>query len=451
MPTKVTIAQKTIRPFLMRITRFFLASLIVSRAAWGIDCTAPHWVAAWQSAPSGAAPIVFRSNNFPMGAHQSFREVFSPLGHGSMLRLKFSNRFSKVPLVINKVTLARQSVDAAIDPATLKQVFFNGKAGLTIQPGKETLSDPVSFNFVSMDRLTVSIAVGKVSWGFIPTEHNYAREYSYATLPSAGDHSADTHGNAYVFKTTRRHILVGMETLAPADYSAIVTLGDSITDGGVSTTEKPEINVRYPDFLKRRIDASGLPMFVANAGISGNKVATRPILPFFGHSALERYSPDVLQQAGVRDVILLIGINDIGQSPLLKIMKDKDKNLLQKTAYQFTYNKIISAYTALIEDFQKHGIKVMQGTLTPVGKSNDKGFSGKVGSALRRDVNLWIRNHSPADTIVDFDAAVRDPNNPEFMLADYDIGGGIHFNEKGNIRLAEAVDLSRFQGSACRR
>jgi lysophospholipase L1-like esterase len=430
--------QITIRAFKISITRFFLASLIMSRAAWGLDCTAPHWVAAWQSAPSGAAPIVFRSNNFPMGSHQSFREVFSPLGHGSMLRLKFSNRFSKVPLVIDKVTLARQSVDAELDPAILKQVFFNGKPGLTIQPGKETLSDPVSFNFVSIDRLTVSIAVGKVSLGFIPTEHNYAREYSYATLPGAGDHSADTHGKAYVFKTTRRHILVGMETLAPADYSAIVTLGDSITDGSASTQEKPEINVRYPDFLKRRIDASGLPMFVSNAGISGNKVATLPITTFLGRPALERYPTDVLQQAGVRDVILLEGINDIGA------------NLIKTVLPLYTYKKIINGYTTLIKEFQKQGIKVTQGTLTPAGKSKNIFYSGSAARSLRQQVNWWIRNHSPADTIVDFDAAVRDPRNVEFIRADYDLGDGIHLSEKGYMRLAESIDLSRFQGSACR-
>ncbi len=437
--------------FTPRMLSVLFGCAALCQGSWALDCRTPHWVAAWQSAPSGAMGILPRAENFAIASHQSFREVFKPLGHGSVLRLKFSNRFSLSPLVIKKVTLARQYDGPAVDPKTLTTVLFSGKSELTIPPGQDILSDSVSFNFTSKDKLAVSIAVGAVAPNFFPTEHGFAREYSYVTQPGAGDRSADIQGTAYAIKTTRRHMLIGMETLASPAYSSIVTLGDSITDGGVSSKNQPEINVRYPDFLKSRIDSSGLPLFVSNAGISGNKVATRPILPFFGLSALERYSPDVLQQAGVSDVILLMGINDIGQSALLKTIRDKDKNILQKTVYRYSYNKIINAYSSLIKDLQKHGIKVMQGTLTPVGKSNDRSFSGVVGRSLRQDVNLWIRNHSPADTIVDFDAAVRDPQNHEIVLADYDIGGGIHFNEKGNIRLAEAVDLTRFKGSACRR
>lgn len=438
------------------LTRKFLrlaaSSALLCQSAWALDCTSPRWVTAWQASPSDASPIIFDTNmgiNFPMGPNQSYREVFSPLGKGSTLRLKLSNRFGKLPLILNSVRLARQSIDANIDPTTLTPVRFNGQTSVTVPAGQDIFSDPVSFNFNSLDKLAVSIATGATAWGFAPTEHAAGREYSFVTAPGAGDHTADTTGAAYLYRTTRRHMVIGMDALAPANTSTIVTLGDSITDGAQLNDYNPGGDERYPDYLKRRIDAAGLPFFVANAGIGGNRVATdnTGLLAQAGLSALSRYNADVLQQSGVTDVIILEGINDIG----IDVLKPFD--------FTYRYNQIIGGYETLIKNMQLRGLRVMQGTLTPTDNATMPTYSGLAARKLREKVNLWIRTKSPADTIVDFDAAVRDPNppltwglnlTPNIILKKYDTGDGLHFNKDGYARMADAIDLSRLKGSACR-
>lgn len=433
---KITQAVQTISRQLLRLAA---GGALLCQSAWALDCTSPRWVSSWQSAPADASLIALSPDiriNFPMGPNQSYRQVFSPLGGGATLRLKFSNRFSQSPLIIRSANLALQTVGAAIDPATLTTVRFNnGQSAVTVPAGQEIYSDPVSFRFNSLDKLSVSIATGDTAANFLPTGHMVGLEYSYVTLPRAGDHSADIQGSAYLFKTSRRHLLAGMDVLAPAHTASVVTLGDSITDGYQSGIGA---NQRYPDFLKRRIDDAGLPFFVVNAGISGNQVAKDSPFPQFGVSALNRLHADVLQVSGVSDVILLEGINDIGQ------------DYFKLFDYWNRYNKIINAYQTLIRNMQMRGLKVMQGTLTPSGSAFNPFYSGPLARKLRQDVNWWIRNKSPADTIVDFDAAVRSPSNPEVIDLRYDAGDGIHFNGAGYARLADAVDLNRFQRSACR-
>lgn len=417
------------------------ASAILCQSALAVDCASPRWVSAWAAAPSDASPIVINSDlsiNIPVGSNQSYREVFSPLGHGETLRLKFSNRYSKSPLVIKTALLARQTVGASIDPATLTAIRFNnGQMSVSVPAGQEILTDPVNFTFNSFDKLTVSIAIGVTGLGFVPTAHFTGQETSYVSPPGTGDHTADIEGGAYSIQTTRRHILTGMEALAPPKTGVVVTLGDSITDGYRSVIGA---NQRYPDFLKRRLDAEGLPFFVANAGISGNRVVSDGVLPQFGPSALSRYNADVLQQSGVSDVILLEGVNDIGY------------DFLKPLNYWIEYYRIIGGYQTLIRNMQLRGIKVMQGTLTPTGYS-DRPFSfynGFLARQLRQDINWWIRKKSPADTIVDFDAAVRSPANPDVIDPRYN-SDGLHFNGEGYARMAAAVDLNRLQGSVCRR
>lgn len=401
-----------------------------------IDCTTPHWVSAWQASPSDAAlSLLTPADYINVGSYQTFREIFSPLGQGTSLRLKISNRFGIRPLVIQTVTLAKQSSGAAIIPASLTSVRFNGSQAVVIPAGTDRFSDPVSFNFTSFDKLAASIAVTDI--GGLPTAHHDGRELSYATKVFAGDYANDLDDTAFVQKTNRRHLLIGMDVLASSATSTIVALGDSITDGASS---KQSENKRYPDALKRRLEAAGMSIFVSNAGIGGNRVASGPIVPQVGPSALNRLSEDVLLQSGVRDVILLEGINDIALDPFKFI----DSNVL--------FQVIINAYTSLISRMHSQGIRVTQGTLTPTGKTLAPTLTSKAATDLRNRINNWIRTSSPADNIADFDKVLRDPD-PKYinnLAAVYDSGDGIHPNDDGYARMAQEVDLTRLQGAACR-
>ncbi|MDP2228170.1 MAG: GDSL-type esterase/lipase family protein [Moraxellaceae bacterium] len=429
--------KKTIaRQLLMIVT----AGAMLGESAWALDCNSPRWVSAWQASPADARwlglSFDFFSLNLPMGPNQSYRQVFSPLGSGSTVRLKFSNRHSNSPLIIRSTNLARQAVGAAIVAGTLTPVRFNnGQSAVTVPAGQDILSDPVNFSFRSLEKLSVSIATGNTRTDFVPTGHMVGMEHSYVTEPGAGDRTTDIEGGAFRYRTTRRHLLTGMDVLAPAHTAAVVTLGDSITDGYQSVIGA---NQRYPDFLKRRIDGAGLPYFVVNAGIAGNRVATDNPIQQFGVSAVNRLDADVLKASGVSDVILLEGINDIGQ------------DYFKFLDYWNRYSKIINAYQTLITSLQARGLKVMQGTLTPSGSALNPSYSGPFARQLRQDVNWWIRNKSPADSIIDFDAAVRNPSNHAVIDDRYDSGDGLHFNAEGYARLAAAVDLGKLQGSKCR-
>ena len=162
-----------------------------------------------------------------------------------------------------------------------------------------------------------------------------------------------------------------------------------------------------------------------NEGISGNEVLRNGA----GVSALARFDRDILEQPGVRWIVLLEGINDInlhGQitGPGALVAED-----------------LIEGYKQLIARAHLHNIKVIGATLTP---EEGVWLAGPVGEATRQKVNDWIRNSGEFDAVVDFDAAVRDPNHPARLRDDFDPGDHIHPNDVGNQVMADAFALSTF-------
>ncbi len=402
-----------------------------------VACNSSRWVTAWQAPPTDATTTADPGlRPLTVGANQSYRLIFTALGHGSTARVHLSNRFGLAPIVFSGVRLAHRSSGAAIDATTSVALTFNGAANVTLQVGEDVISDPVSFVFNEFDDLAVSIAA--INPGIVPTLHFVARQTSYVTAPGAGDHSADVSGSAYTQSTTSRPFVVGFDTLASGATSAVVAFGDSLTDGfqgppqGLpENTATVNRNERYPDFLAHRLVTASRTLFVANAGITGNRVRENGSVPAYGPSALSRVDSDVLAQAGVSDVILFEGINDIGQTVGL-------------SASQLT-----DAYTQLIASLHGAGLHVVQATLTPSGGNAQAGYSSTNASTLRQEVNSWIRTQSPADAVVDFDAAVRDSSNPNLLAAQYDGGDGLHLNASGYQKLAATVDLNSLQGSNC--
>jgi len=396
-------------------------------------CASDHWVSAWQAPPSDAiTPFDASLTVLLSGPAQTFRLVFSPLGQGSMVRVHLSNRFGLTPVVFDAVRIAHQTSGAAIDPQTSMPVLFDGQANVTIPAGKDVVSDPTAFSFASLDNVAVSIAAADPT--VLPTHHFTARQTSYATAPGAGDHSNDASSAAFTQSTTTRPFVIGLDTLAPAATSTVVTAGDSLTDGfqGPPTllpqnTATINLNERYPDYLRQQIEAAGRggQLYVGNAGISGNRVLENGQLPPYGPSLEGRLQADVLAQAGITDVILYEGINDIDQTEGL-------------TAQQLT-----DGYVQMIAQMHQQGLNVIQATLTP--------NSGNTASqqALWTAVNTWIRTQSPADAIADFDAAVHDPSNPAVLAPQYDGGDGLHLSAAGYQALAQAVNLADIHGAAC--
>jgi lysophospholipase L1-like esterase len=360
--------------------------------------------------------------------------IVTPHLGGSSLRVHLSNRFGLLPVTLGPVTVGVRGSGAALAAGTERAVTFGGQATVTIPAGGSVISDPATVSFAGFQDLAVSVDVP----GLVvdPTEHFITRQTSYLTPVLSGDHSADSSGSAFTQTTTGTYstgwyFLDGVDVLAPGDAGAVVAFGDSITDGyqGIlSSTEQLgtiDSNGRYPDGLARRLISGAVPLSVLDAGIGSNMLLTSGNPS--GPSGLSRFASDALGQAGVSDVILLEGLNDIAAGA--------------------TASQLIGAYEQVIAQAHAAGVGIQLGTMTPTGGSTYIGTQND--NAVREQVNQWIRAQSLADGVIDFDAAVRDPNNPSQISPAYDGGDHLHLNLAGYQVMANAVDIASLKRSLC--
>lgn len=243
---------------------------------------------------------------------------------------------------------------------------------------------------------------------------------------SSGDDAGKTSGEPYTTKLNSWYFLEGIDVCRDEQTtSAIVTLGNSITDGYGST---PNANNRYPNYLAQRINNyPDIDHSVLNAGISGNRVLHDSLSgASFGTNALARLNRDVIAQPGVSDVIVLEGINDIGQYPP-----------------SVTAEQIIQGLKQIAIRCHAHGLNVYAGTLTPT-RGTGGGYSSATAEAKREMVNEFIRSGEFFEGVFDFDTAIQDPDHPDRIRPKFDSGDHLHPGDAGYQAMAEAIDLSVF-------
>ena len=372
-----------------------------------------RWVGTWSTSPVLVDGVALRGQTVRMIARVSIG--------GPRLRVRLSNAFGPRKLVVGSARVALRGEGAGIVPGADRPLTFNGSPLTTIPAGALAVSDPVDLDVPPLSDLAISVFVpGEVA---AVTGHGNAHQTSYISAP--GDHTGAA--TLPVQQTTEAFLLVsGVEVTASGDTGGIVALGDSLTDANIS---KLDANNRWPDELARRIVRRGGPALgVMNQGIGGNRILhdTR------GESALRRFDRDVLAQTGVTHVIVLLGINDIRNRS-----GDPDEIVTAK--------EMIDGLRQLAVRAQARGLKIFGGTLlTFENETFNPGFYTPEGEAKRQAVNDWIRKGGAFDGVVDFEAALRDPNHPTRMLPEYDCGDHLHPSDRGYLHMGEAIDLSLF-------
>ena len=398
---------------LIALALFCLSSINEKAAA-----AAPpdHWVGTWAT-----SPVALSNPNAKFGAADTtFREIVHVSLGGSRVRIILSNEFGLDPLTISAAHIALRTTGSEIDLASANALTFGGRPSVTIPPGALVVSDPANLKLPAFADLAVSLFVPAQPMQQV-THHSFADQTSY-TAPGnvVGTKSLDTPA-----EITSWPFLKGVDIAADDRSAAIVAFGDSITDGAHSTRDA---NARWPDLLAHRLQANKKTanLGVLNEGIGGNRV----LHDVTGPSALARFDRDVLAQAGVKYLILLESINDIGhaQDPV-------------KPYDVVTAEDLIAGLGQLATRAHTHGIKVYGATLTPyVGAK----YASPAGEAMRQSVNQWIRTTNQLDGFIDFDKATQDPANPTVFSSAADSGDHLHPGDAGYKSLADSIDLTLF-------
>jgi lysophospholipase L1-like esterase len=372
------------------------------------------WVGTWASAPlvDGRA-----KNAEDTLTSTTLRETVHVSLGGDSIRVRFSNAFGKEPLTIGAAAVSQTQKGPSIVTGSSKPLTFHGQTSVSIPPGALMISDPVPFKLAPLSDLTVSF--------FLPNPTGIITQHSFADTTNY--HAS---GNVVLSDTlespttvTSWEYLNGVDVLVGERAGAVVTLGDSITDGASSTRDT---NRRWPDVLAQRLQADPKlrDLGVLNEGIGGNKI----LQDGAGVNALARFDRDVLAQSGAKYLLILEGINDIG-------------SLHNKPDSGLTAADLIAGLNQMIVRAHAHGMTVIGCTLTPY---HGAGYSTEAGEAIRKAVNDWIRTGGAFDGYVDFEAAVRDPQHPDTFLPSDNLTDHLHPNDAGYKAMGDAIDLKLF-------
>lgn len=393
-----------------------LASIVAGDAL--AQNNAPGWVTSWSTSQQGAAQATVNSATLRLIAR-----VTLP---GDAVRVRLDNAFGKTPVTFSHVTVAPRVRGAAVAGQLLRPLSFAGRSAVTIPVGGSVESDPATLHVEAQQDLAVSLAIEGSAQA---SQHNNAQVTSYATDDGAGDQTSSVDGKAFTKNMVSMPWLksIDVQTMAPA--SAIVALGDSITDGTCSTLNAHD---RWEDVLAERFALQNPDRTaVLNEGIGGNTAVNvanyNP--PLNSPAGVDRFDRDVLSHTGVSNLIIFLGTNDIarGASP----------------------DQVIGGLKDMMARARAKGIKVIGVTIVP--RHNTTQGVGGAGwndakTKVRNQVNAWIRKDAGFDAVLDFDQIVRSRANPDLFAPEYNCGDGVHPSPIGYFEIGKSINLRLFEG-----
>jgi lysophospholipase L1-like esterase len=402
-----------------------------------------RWVGTWMSSvtkPTGARRDPLEKTGLTKG-NMTVRDVVHVSLGGRLIRVRISNEYGSATLKVGAAHVGRSAMVEApagapaevgtgratkqdeVVAGTDRALTFAGSGSVEIPAGRDVWSDPVKLDVPLQSSLTVSVyvplqAIADVTYHLVATSTNFL---------APGDQTAAA-SLAGAIPERSWFFVSGVDVMAPADGRAVVVIGDSISDGNISTVDA---NRRWPDDLARRLEADAKTKDVAvlNAGVAGGRV----LYPQTGPGYVARFEKDALEQDGVKYVIVEGGLNDIVHAT----MEPDSKQIV-------TADDILAGLKKLIAMAHAHGVKVYGGTCTPMGGSKN---SSPAGEAMRLKVNAWIRSGQGYDAWFDWDKAVRDPAKPDSLRAEFggERSGHIHMYDVGYQAMADAIDLTKFE------
>ena len=421
-----------------------IAGVALGSSAYAQD----HWVATWAAAPQQPAvarppaartPVPGCETPAPPPAapggqarggippaptnfnDQTVRMIVHTSIGGRRARVTLTNAYGTTPLKIGAAHVALRGKESETVAGSDRVLMFNGKPTTTIPQGAQMMSDPIDLNVPSLGDLAVSVYIAAESGP--PTNHGTGLHTTYI---AKGNVAGERVLNETT--TTRSYYFISaIEVMAPADTGALVAFGDSITDGATSTNDTDR---SWPSVLANRlITTPNAPkLSVVNQGISGNRL----LVDGAGVNALARFDRDVLSMSGVKWLIVMEGINDIG-------------NTLSGNGSQtpVTADELIGAMKQMIDRAHTHQIKVIGATLTPYECA---AYYSEKGEEVRQAVNRWIRSGGAFDEVLDFDKVTQDSSKPKSFKPTFNNGDHLHPNDAGYKAMADSIDLKIFNG-----
>jgi len=381
-----------------------LLSLAIGTAvAAPVALAAPVWVTAWTASPapdrkdgSADAPVQF--------AAQTVRQDMRLGSRGDALRLRISNELGTTPLHVEDVRVRLKDGKAAALPVTV-----DGRTSIDVPVGAALLSDALPLRVAALQEISVTAYFPQ------PTRPAVRR-----TVVRVADGKQDAVADS-VRVGYQQNVFSAVLVQRADRPQVIVALGDSITEG--ATASRGSFN-QWPERLGQRLQQACPDRFVVlNQGISGNKLLDHGR----SHSALSRLDRDVIAVADADQVILFEGINDIRHGGGAQPLPGR------------SVADMLLGYRQVATRLHAHGIRAHLGTLTPFGDSERY---EPVSAATRTAINQWARGQDTGfDGVVDFDAALRDPKQPESLPADI-TRDHLHPNDEGYRRMADAINLA---------
>lgn len=391
----------------MREMRFFVAAaalLLVAAAPGGERWTRAWTASMWQVQGDQAKTL----------ENVTIRSAVRVGAGGPQLRLRLANDYGPA-LTIGAATVRLPGGQAV-------RVTFGGQASVRVPENAPLVSDPIALPVKAFDVVEVSLFFPEATP--LNTVHDVGGQKTMVS--AAGDHTTEDFVPAEQWRL--RPLIAGLDVLTAKPRPVIVAYGDSITDNvGCANDAMPRC--RWGDVLGRRFAAAEMPHVVITQAISGNRILANGT----GPSALSRFDRDVLSVPGVSHVMLLEGINDIGNSGRAV------NGVVRPT---ITAEALIAGYKQLAIRAHERGIKIYAMTILPY---EGAGYSTPVGEAMRVQINNWIRTSKDFDAVIDMEKVVADPANPRRLAANLQGGDNLHPDGRGETAMGEAIDLKLFR------